>query len=147
MSEQLEVVQRAVGAFNARNIEGYMELYDPPVVLHGYAPEPIGFDQAKEFYGGLMAAFPDGELAADDVVQQGDKLLRTREPGPPPPSSTRSGRRRMSSRTGPRDALCPSRRPHAASAEAGRPEERTLQPAAAGALAREPSSGARNRPV
>lgn len=51
MSEQLEVVQRAVGAFNARNIEGYMELYDPSVVLHGYAPEPIGFDQRRNSTG------------------------------------------------------------------------------------------------
>lgn len=74
MSIQLEAVQGAVGAFNAGDIDTYMGLYAASAVFHGYAPGPISFDEAKEFYAGLRAAFPDGELAADDVLQDGEKL-------------------------------------------------------------------------
>jgi predicted ester cyclase len=75
MSEQQEAVGRAVAAFNAGDIGTYMELYDPSVVLHGYAPEPIDFEGAKAFYSMLMAAIPGGQLAGDDILQDGNKVV------------------------------------------------------------------------
>lgn len=51
MSEQLEVVQRAVGAFNARNIEGYMELYDRRWSCTGMRPSRSGSTRRRNSTG------------------------------------------------------------------------------------------------
>lgn len=75
MSEQQQAVGRAVAAFNAGDIDTYMELYDPSVVLHGYGPEPIDHAGARDFYAMLMAAFPGGQLTGEDVLQDGDKVV------------------------------------------------------------------------
>jgi len=75
MTEQQEAVGKAVAAFNAGDLDSYMELYDPSVTLHGYAPEPIDFKGAKGFYSMLMAAFPGAQLEGNDVLQDGDKVV------------------------------------------------------------------------
>ena len=75
MTEQQEAIGRAVAAFNEGNIEKYMEVYDPSVTLHGYAPEPIDFEGAKGFYSMLMGAFPGGQLVGNEILQDGDKVV------------------------------------------------------------------------
>lgn len=75
MSEQQEAVGKAVAAYNAGDIGTYMELYDPSVTLHGYAPEPIDYESGKGFYSMLMAAFPGGQLAGNDILQDGEKVI------------------------------------------------------------------------
>ncbi len=75
MSEQQEAIGKAVAAFNAGDIDSYMEVYDKSVTLYGYAPEPIDYDGAKDFYSMLMAAIPGGQLAGNDILQDGDKVV------------------------------------------------------------------------
>lgn len=74
MSDQRAALERAVEAANRADLDAYMSVYDPSVVLHGYAPEPIGFEGAKEFYGALLGALSDVRLVIEDVVEDGDKL-------------------------------------------------------------------------
>jgi len=74
MSGKQEAVGKAVAAFNAGDLETYMELYDRSATLHGYAAEPIGYDGGKAFYSGLLSAFSGANLEADDVLEDGDKL-------------------------------------------------------------------------
>ena len=73
MSEQREAIDRAIAAANSGDFETYMQVYDPSVVLHGYAPEPIGFEGAKEFYGTLLGALSNVNLTIDDFLEEGDK--------------------------------------------------------------------------
>jgi predicted ester cyclase len=74
MSEQRDAIDRAVAAANRGDFDGYMALYDASVVLHGYGPEPIGYDGAKEFYGTLLGALTDPHLTIDDALQEGDNV-------------------------------------------------------------------------
>ena len=65
----------AVKAFNdPAHREGYLELYSPDVVLHGYPRGVVGLEGAKTFYSQLWAAFPDARLAVDDVIAKADEL-------------------------------------------------------------------------
>jgi steroid delta-isomerase-like uncharacterized protein len=54
--------------------ERYFDLYDPDCVLHGYPGVEPGIASVRAFYHAFWAAFPDVAIAADDMLEQGDKL-------------------------------------------------------------------------
>lgn len=67
---------RAMERFGAGDLDGYMELYAPSVVLHGYSPEPlVGTEQVRAFYEGIFSAFSDISLVSDDELVDGDKVV------------------------------------------------------------------------
>lgn len=76
MSETNEAALRtAVKAFNdPDHRQGYLDLYAPDVVLHGYPRGVAGLEGARSFYSQLWAAFPDARLAVDDVIGSDDQL-------------------------------------------------------------------------
>ena len=76
MSETNEAVLRAaVDAFNdPDHREGYLDLYAPDVVLHGYPRGVAGLEGARSFYSQLWAAFPDARLSVQEVIGGEDRL-------------------------------------------------------------------------
>ena len=76
MSETNEAALRAaVDAFNdPQNREGYLRLYAPGVVLHGYPRGLAGRDGARAFYSHLWEAFPDARLIVEDVIDADDRV-------------------------------------------------------------------------
>jgi predicted ester cyclase len=76
VSEANEAALRAaVNAFNdPDHREGYLELYAPDVVLHGYPRGLAGLDGARTFYSQLWSAFPDARLAIEDMISSDDLL-------------------------------------------------------------------------
>lgn len=76
MSETNEAALRAaVNAFNdPQNHAGWLELYAPDVVLHGYPRGPAGRDGAESFYSQVWRAFPNARLTIDAVLATGDNL-------------------------------------------------------------------------
>jgi predicted ester cyclase len=72
----LSLVRRAVECFNdpARRSE-YFDLYRDDVVLHAYDGDRIGIESLKAYYTALWNAFPDAYLNAEDMIEQGDKLV------------------------------------------------------------------------
>lgn len=78
MSEEtnLSVLTRAIENFNnPENREKYFELYDPQIVLHGYAGVEPGLTSVKQFYQALWVAFPDSSLTVEDMIARGDKVV------------------------------------------------------------------------
>ena len=70
-------VERARQAWNAGDLDTYLELYDDAIRLHGYAPEPLSKDQGAGFYRSIWAAFaaegkPNPELVFHEVMEDGD---------------------------------------------------------------------------
>jgi predicted ester cyclase len=52
--------------------ERYFDFYAQDVALHGYPPGVEGHDGARAFYTALWAALPDGSIALEDLVAEGD---------------------------------------------------------------------------
>lgn len=75
MSANLDRVQTAVAAFNAGDLEAYLELYHPDVRVHGYTPEPLDLAGARAFYGAMWEAFPGSTLESLDVIEAGDRIV------------------------------------------------------------------------
>lgn len=68
-------LRAAVHDFNdPQNREGYLKLYAPDVVLHGYPRGLKGIDGARSFYSQLWSAFPDARLSVEDVIVDGDRI-------------------------------------------------------------------------
>jgi steroid delta-isomerase-like uncharacterized protein len=68
-------LRAAVAAFNdPQDREGYLRLYAPDVVLHGYPRGLAGLDGARSFYSQLWQAFPDARLTVEDVIDADDRV-------------------------------------------------------------------------
>jgi len=64
----------AVTQWNAGNLDGYLALYDPEAVLHGYAGVDPGLSSIRHFYQAFWAAFPGSRLVFEDVFASGEKV-------------------------------------------------------------------------
>lgn len=73
-SENVAAIEAAVQHMNSGNVDGYLELYADDLTLHGYPPGVEGKAGVSEFYRAFAKALPDLQLAAEDVVEDGDKV-------------------------------------------------------------------------
>ena len=71
MSSAQEALDRAVDAWNAGDLDGYLELYRDDITLHGYAPEPIGKQEVRGFYESAFAGISDNHLEFHEVLWDG----------------------------------------------------------------------------
>ena len=62
----------AHASWNAGDLDGYLELYDDAIRLHGYAPEPMGKAEVRGFYEAIFAAFGSPQLDFHEVLWDGD---------------------------------------------------------------------------
>jgi steroid delta-isomerase-like uncharacterized protein len=65
---------RAVERWNAGDLNGYLEVYDDGIRLHGLSPEPLDKQAVRPFYESLFAAFPDNHLELHETFSAGDRL-------------------------------------------------------------------------
>lgn len=74
MSINRDAFDRAIAAWNAGDLDRYLELYDDSIRLHGYSPEPMGKTEVRGFYGALFDALDDIHLEILQVVETDDTL-------------------------------------------------------------------------
>ena len=67
-------LRRAGERWNADDLTGYLELYDPGVRLHGYQGVEPGLESVRQFYQGFWAAFPGSRLIFEDVFPHEDRV-------------------------------------------------------------------------
>jgi predicted ester cyclase len=73
--QNLEIVQRAIAKFNAKDLDGYLEMFDRAVVFHGLSRRlKPGVGGLREYYTQLREGFPDMRLASEDLIASGEKV-------------------------------------------------------------------------
>jgi predicted ester cyclase len=65
---------RAIGNWNKGDLNSYLLMYDPGVVIHGIPGVEAGIESAKRFYQGFHRAFPDTQILVADLFTRADKL-------------------------------------------------------------------------
>ena len=73
--ENIEFVHRTIARFNAKDLEGYLEMFDKAVVFHGLSRRlKPGVGGLRDYYKVLRDGFPDMRLASEDVIAEGEKI-------------------------------------------------------------------------
>lgn len=73
--ENIDSVNRAIARFNAKDLEGYLEMFDKAVMFHGLSRRlKPGVGGLRDYYTVLREGFPDMRLASEDVIAEGEKI-------------------------------------------------------------------------
>jgi predicted ester cyclase len=72
--ENLELLTRALARYNARDLEGYLGLYDRAVIFHGFGRLKPGISGLREHFAHLWQAFPDVRTASEDLIADEEKI-------------------------------------------------------------------------
>jgi predicted ester cyclase len=67
-----QALSAAVDRWNAGDLDGYLQLYDEGIRLHGYSPQPMDKVQVRGFYEGIFRAFDTPKLEFHEVLWDGD---------------------------------------------------------------------------
>ena len=61
---------------NQKNLDLIEECYPPDFIWHGPDQDIRGYEQAKQLSSTFLAAFPDAEMTDEDVIAEGEKVVR-----------------------------------------------------------------------
>ncbi len=70
MTDNRTAFDAAIAAWNAGDLDRYLELYDEGIALHGYSEAPMGKADVRGFYLGLFDALADLHLDVVRVVEE-----------------------------------------------------------------------------
>jgi predicted ester cyclase len=77
MSEENKAIAlRASEIVNQKNPDLIEECYPPDFVWHGPDQDIRGYEQAKQLSSTFLAAFPDAQITDEDVIAEGEKVVR-----------------------------------------------------------------------
>ena len=62
------ILKSAIDNWNEGDLDGYLQIYDPGVVLHGYVGVEPGLENVKKFYQAFLTAFPGVQITIDDIL-------------------------------------------------------------------------------
>jgi predicted ester cyclase len=65
---------RAIADWNKGDLDSYLLMYAPSVVIHGIPGVEAGIECAKKFYQGFHRSFPDTQILVEDLFTRADKL-------------------------------------------------------------------------
>jgi steroid delta-isomerase-like uncharacterized protein len=74
MTDNRTAFDAAIAAWNAGDLDRYLELYDEGIALHGYSEAPMGKAEVLGFYQGLFDALDDLHLDVVRIVEDDDVL-------------------------------------------------------------------------
>ena len=60
---------------NQQNVDLAIEDFAAGDQVHGFALNPLGFDEYRQILGMFLAAFPDAHVSLEDMVAEGDTVV------------------------------------------------------------------------
>ncbi|HYO49666.1 MAG TPA: ester cyclase [Chloroflexia bacterium] len=74
VEENKAVTRGFIEAFSRHDLDGCEPFLDENIVVHGFAGLPPGRDAFRGVGEMFLAAFPDGTVAIEDMLADGDKV-------------------------------------------------------------------------
>jgi steroid delta-isomerase-like uncharacterized protein len=74
--ENKTLARRTSEIVNQKNADLIEEFYPPDFVWHGPDRDIRGYEQAKQLSSTFFAAFPDAQMTDEDVIAEGEKVVR-----------------------------------------------------------------------
>lgn len=73
--ENIDLLRAALARYNARDLEGYLQMYDDAVIFHGF-PKLLkpGLPGLRDHFSGLWRAFPDMRTSTEDMIADEEKI-------------------------------------------------------------------------
>jgi predicted ester cyclase len=71
--ENIRAIQLAAERYNAKDMEGYLALYDRGVLHHGFSTKR-GVGGLREHFQQILRGFPDRRIDSQDVFCDGEKV-------------------------------------------------------------------------
>lgn len=69
------ILRLAIDNWNAGNLDAYLNLYAPDVVLHSVPPGfPPGVEGVRRMYQGMWASYPGSTIQIEDLLAEGDSV-------------------------------------------------------------------------
>ena len=72
--ENIKAIQLAAERYNAKDVEGYLALYDRGVLHHGFGNTKRGAGGLREHFQQLLRGFPDRRIESQDIFCDGEKV-------------------------------------------------------------------------
>ncbi len=72
MPRSNEALSAALERWNGGDLDGYLDLYDERIKLHGYSPEPMNKAEVRAFYEGVFHAFDTPKLDFHEILWSED---------------------------------------------------------------------------
>lgn len=69
------VFDAAIDAWNAGDLDRYLEMYDDSIRLHGYGDQPMTKPEVAGMYRGMFEAIDGIHLDIHDVIESRDRLV------------------------------------------------------------------------
>jgi predicted ester cyclase len=72
--ENIRAIQLAAERYNAKDVEGYLSLYDRGVLHQGFGSQKRGVGGLREHFLQLLEGFPDRRIDSQDIFCDGEKV-------------------------------------------------------------------------
>jgi predicted ester cyclase len=72
--ENVKAIQNAAARFTAKDLGGYLELYDRGVLHHGFGNIKRGVGGLRDHFQQLLRGFPDMRIDSQDIFGDGEKV-------------------------------------------------------------------------
>ena len=74
-NENKAIVRRAIERLNARDLDGFFELFTEDATSHEvYVAEPLSRGEFRAFLGEFLQAYPDARIETVSIISEGDTV-------------------------------------------------------------------------
>ena len=72
--QNIQAVRSAAARFNAKDLDGYLKLYDRYVVLYGFDDVKMGVPGLRQHFQRLWTGFPDMRIESHDIFGEDERV-------------------------------------------------------------------------